>query len=339
MNISIKIFIKKIVAIYLIVILISFTLYFFSRHNIITDYTASMYVTNFSKNPISVKKEIAEERRVVVQNIIRNKNNHFKHLIIGSSRVMQFGSLTGFKNSLNLGVSGANLIDIKYIYELTKEYNITYDTIIFDFNPWLTFNGNDLRYKQFSTFHRIKHAVYDIVKFNYNLQDLITILGIFDNYSRSFKVAQKEEIKHRSHFIKNTDGSIQYKALSLHHRINKIRSFSAVLYQMNTFNTINYKMLHETIKLYNNASINGTCFVTLTPFHMEMYKQNKGDIRIENINKVEVALKNSKHSFEIYGSFEPTSINVKNDDFYDGLHLKEWAVHKIFNNKNYSKLN
>jgi hypothetical protein len=134
---NLKLFIIKIVVLYTIVLTMSLIIYFFSKHNLISDYTAKIFISNFSKKNLVIKKEIAEERRVVYQNIAKNKNKHFNYLIIGSSRVMQFGKLTGFQNSLNLGVSGAGLNDIKYIYKLTKENKSTYDTIIFDFNPWL----------------------------------------------------------------------------------------------------------------------------------------------------------------------------------------------------------
>ncbi len=307
------------------------TIYFFSRHNMISDYTAKIFVTNFSNNVLSVNHEIAEERRVVHHNIIKNKNKHFDHLIIGSSRVMQFGNLTGFQNSLNLGVSGANLSDIKHIYKLTKENKITYDTIIFDFNPWLTIDGSDSRYKQFSLFHRFKYAINDIIKFNYNLEDIITLLGTVNNYSYSFHVANENETKLHSFFIKNKDGSIQQKALTLKDRTSQIQSFSKGLYQMASFETVNYQMLNETIQLFNEASQQGICIVTLTPFHMEMYEKNKNDIRVKNILIAEDAFKNSIHNFNIYGSFNPSKISVNESDFLDGFHLKEDAIYKIFN--------
>jgi len=307
------------------------TIYFLSRHNMISDYTAKIFVSKFSNNVISVKHEIAEERRVVHHNILKNKNKHFDYLIIGSSRVMQFGNLTGFQNSLNLGVSGANLSDIKHIYKLTKENKITYDTIIFDFNPWLTIEGSDSRYKQFSQLHRFKYAIYDILTFNYNLEDIITILGILNNYSYSFHVANDNEIKLHSFFIKNTDGSIQQKALSSKNRTSQIQSFSKGLYQMASFETINYQMLNETIELFNEASQKGICLVTLTPFHMHMYENNKNDIRVKNIFIAEDAFKKSIHNFNIYGSFDPSKVNVNESDFLDGFHLKENAIYKIFN--------
>jgi hypothetical protein len=246
---------------------------------------------------------------------------------------MQFGVLTGFQNSLNLGVSGANLLDIKYVYNLAKENNITYDTIIFDFNPWLTIEGSDSRNKQFSKFHILKYAFLDILKFNYNIEDLITIFGTFNNYVNSFHETNSEEIKQHSYFIKNTDGSIQHKSITPKERINAIQGFTNDLYQMNAFNNINYELLNQTVSLYNEASKDGICIVTLTPFHMDLYKNNKNDVRIKNIRIVEDALKNSNHDFQIYGSFDPYKLNINESDFYDGFHLKEKALYKIFQQK------
>lgn len=195
-----KIFILKIVNYYCLITVLSITLYSFTKHNLIFDITAKKFVQAFSQKNLVIKHEIPEERRVVTQNIIKNKGKHFQNLIIGSSRVMQFGRQTGFKNSLNLGVSGANLYDIKYIYNLTQENSISYDTIIFDFNPWLVTNS-DSRYKQFARLHIAKYALYDILKFNYDSEDLISLIGLVTNYQFSYTTASAENIDSHSYFI------------------------------------------------------------------------------------------------------------------------------------------
>lgn len=327
-----KKFIKNIGFFYTIILIISVLLYFFTKHNLILDYTAKKYTHAFSQNSLLVKHEIAEERRVVYQNIILNKNRHFRNLIIGSSRVMQFGKNTGFNNSLNLGVSGASLFDIKYIYNLTRNNNISYDTIIFDFNPWLVIKESDSRYKQFSYWHQIKYAISDIIKFNYNSEDLITIVGLFNNYKLSFEIASSNDIKNHTYFIKYTDGSIQQKKISHSARKNEIQTFIKNLYQMGTFYHIDQKLLNESIDIYNSASQNGKCLVTLTPFHMDLYKIHNNDIRIKNIIEVENILLASKRNFQIMGSFNPAKIKVNETDFLDGFHLKEQAIQKIFAN-------
>jgi hypothetical protein len=308
----------------------SLIIYFFSKHNLISDYTAKIFISNFSKKNLVIKKEIAEERRVVYQNIAKNKNKHFNYLIIGSSRVMQFGKLTGFQNSLNLGVSGAGLNDIKYIYKLAKENKLTYDTIIFDFNPWLSIEGTDDRFNQFFSQYRTKNAIKDIFKLDYNLEDIITTLEALNNYLCPFHPADTFEIESHSHFIKFTDGSIQQKHLSDDKRTSQIRSFGKGLYQMRSFYSINYSLLNETVNLFNEASNFSTCFVTMTPFHPELFNKNTNDIRIFNINRIETDFISSKHKFKIFGSFNPNKLNLRERDFLDGYHLKEDAIHMIF---------
>ena len=330
MDNKIKNFIFKIAKYYSIILGLSVLMYSFTRHNLICDFTAKKFTKAFSDNNISVTHEIAEERRVVFQNVIQKKGKHFRYLIIGSSRVMQFGELAGFKNALNLGVSGANLNDIKFLYELTRKNNITYDTIIFDFNPWLAISNSDNRYKQFDYYHRLKNALFDIVKFNYNYKDLITILGLFNNYQSSFKTASNQEIVNHTNFIKLKDGSIQQKKLTQKDRKLQINSFVKGLYQMQNFYLIDNSLLCNTVSLFNSASSYGKCLVTLTPFHENIFRLKSNDNRVKNILILEQQLIESKRFFQIFGSFNPNNIKVKESDFLDGFHLKESAIHKIF---------
>jgi hypothetical protein len=333
-----KIFILKIVNYYCLITILSIALYSFTKHNLIFDITAKKFVQAFSQKNLVIKHEIAEERRVVTQNIIKNKGKHFQNLIIGSSRVMQFGRQTGFKNSLNLGVSGANLYDIKYIYILTQENSISYDTIIFDFNPWLVTNS-DSRYKQFERLHIAKYALYDILKFNYNSEDLISLIGLVTNYQFSYTTASAEDIDSHSYFIKFTDGSIQLKKKEEDQRKKEIDKFVKNLYQMHGFYSIDTNKLNKTIRIFNTASSFGKCIVTLTPFHHNIYIEKKSDKRIQNISLIERKISESKRNFEVLGSFDPNKIDVTETDFLDGFHLNEFAINKIFAYSTSSKSN
>jgi hypothetical protein len=327
-------FIKKTIGYYLIVLSVSILLYVFSKHNLLFDLTAKKFTLAFTENSLSVKHEIAEERRVVFQSILLNKNKHYNNLIIGSSRVMQFGKKTGFNNALNLGVSGASLFDIKFIYDLSQRNNITFDTIIFDFNPWLVIKEPDSRYKQFIFKYQIENAFYDIFKFSYNSVDLKTCLGVLNDYKKSYRIANSSDILISSYFIKNKDGSIQQKKLNHSDRKKSIASFVKGFYNMSNFRNIDYDLFEQSLQLYNIASNKGKCYITLTPFHMDLFRLHNKDVRVENILKTEELLRSSKHFFSILGSFNPHTIDVYEDDFYDGFHLKEKSIYKIFNSNN-----
>jgi hypothetical protein len=311
-------------------LVISFTITIFSKHNLLTDLTAKKFLNAFSNNPIILKKEIAEERRVVYQNIISKKNKHYTHLIIGSSRVMQLGIYTGFNNTLNLGVSGATLPDIRYIYNLTRECNITYDTIIFDFNPWLTIRESDFRYKQFEINYRLKQTLNDIFKFNLTSDDLISFFGLFNNYQLFYSKAKKIDFDNPNNFIKFQDGSIKQKQLNRQIRKKQIEKFTIGLYQMSHFYNINDTLLSQVINLYTFAGTKGKCIVTLTPFHFNLFNKQKSDQRIRNIISVENKLKQIKYNFDVRGSFNPQHLKLHDSDFLDGFHLNEKSINKIF---------
>jgi hypothetical protein len=64
---------------------------------------------------------------------------------------------------------------------------------------------------------------------------------------------------------------------------------------------------------------------------MDLFTKKKNDLRVKNISTIERNLISSRRHFEVFGSFDPKNLSVINSDFLDGLHLKENAIHKLFN--------
>ena len=299
--------------------------YFFSIKNNLTDFNAKKFVSDFSSNDLVIHNLISEERRNVYQQVKKNRNRHFRHLFIGSSRIMQFGKYTGFNNAINLGVSGATYEDINFIFNYCIENNITYDTIHFDFNPWLAQKNIDYRYKQFMFTHNLLMAVKDVLKFNYGLSDLKTVLGA---NSMNYSILSVKPSVCNSH-IKFMDGSIKQATNDKGKAMEATQNFVKRFYKMDKLYKIDYEYLNRSILLFKLASKNSKCIVYLTPFHYDFFEQNSGDKRVLKIIEIERYLIKNATEFTIKGSFNPSNLDIKHDDFIDGFHIYEDAIVRL----------
>lgn len=317
-----------------VVLLMSLIVFYFTKHNNIDNFTAKRFAKISQNNDLIILSEICYERTHVVEKIKLNQNKHFQNLVIGSSRVMQIGKNLGFKNTLNLAVPGAGFKDLVYIYDCICKHNISFDTVIFDYNPWLLLNSDD-RYMQFNWKKNYMNVVNEILTFNYDKDDFLTILGCFNQYSSNFKTATQTEINTFDYFIKFTDGSIQQKSLSKEERTKEIDFFVQNFYQLKTFKFIDSKAFTNTIRFIDKLNSKGKCIVTLFPFHPLFLKVNKDDIRVKNIFTLEQMLK-SKCKSTVLGSYQMENSNIYESDFYDGLHLYEKSVLKLFKPTNHS---
>ncbi|MCA6365231.1 MAG: hypothetical protein IM638_19520 [Bacteroidetes bacterium] len=309
-------------------------LYFFSKKNTLTDYTAKIFVDKYTSSPLVMKHDVCEERRAVYQLILKNKGKHFQNLIIGSSRVMQFGAHTGFANALNTGVSGATFADLKYITRLIQENDITCDTVIFDFNPWYILDGTDERFRQFETSYRVKSALLDILTLDYSKDDLRSLRS---SSITNYYPANSDEINTPGNFIRFPDGSIKQKVLDPTARKKRIDQFCKEMYQMKRFDAINKTVLKDYVLFIANSFGKSHKIITLTPFHPNLFSQNKNDKRVENIKQVNMQLnqllsemRNSNVS--VMGCFVPDSPfwQLNETDFIDGFHISEKAILNFF---------
>jgi hypothetical protein len=106
-------------------------------------------------------------------------------------------------------------------------------------------------------------------------------------------------------------------------------------YQLKTFKFIDSKAFTNTIRFIDKLNSKGKCIVTLFPFHPLFLKVNKDDIRVKNIFSLEQMLK-SKCKSTVLGSYQMENSNIYESDFYDGLHLYEKSVLKLFKPTNHS---
>lgn len=322
------------IAIYLsFFLLTSCYIYYNSKHNLLGDKPAIQFVRDLSQNDLIIKSEISEDRRTVYQLIKHNQNSHFKYIVIGSSRVMQIGKFTGFKNTLNLGVSAANLIDIQSIYQLTKEFHLTCDTIIFDINPWTVCPSTENRYEQFILTKNIQKAISDITHFNFTFEE---IKESFIPSKKPYFKASETAILNPNNFIRFSDGSIKQKTLGPNLKAGRVEFFCKDFYLLKNFQKINESQFKEYLNLVTDASKNQNLIIFIPPFHPKFQVQNKNDIRVQNLTLLNDFIHQSKpKTARIVGNFNPEILHLNDSNFVDGLHINELTVSQLFHKQSF----
>lgn len=292
------------------------------------DKPAIQFVKDLIKNDLVIKSEISEDRRTVYQLIKHNQNSHFKYIVIGSSRVMQIGKFTGFKNTLNLGVSAANLTDIQSVYQLTKEFHLSCDTIIFDVNPWTVCPSIENRYEQFILTKNIQKAISDITHFNFTFEEF---KESFIPSKKPYFKASESAIVNPNHFIRFSDGSIKQKTLGPNLKAGRVDFFCKDFYLLKNFQKINVSQVQEYLNLVTDASKNQNVIIFIPPFHPKFQVKNKNDIRVQNLALLNGFIhQGAPKTVRIVGNFNPLSLNLTDSNFVDGLHLNEKTVSQLF---------
>ncbi len=324
-----KTFLKKIAFYLSIFLTVSISLYLTSKHNLIFDTPAKKFVTEFTSADVIVNREIAEDRRTSYQLAQLRSNQHFRYLILGSSRIMQLGKNTNFPSALNLGVSAATLRDLTELQKIIKDFRITCDTFILDLNPWTVAQYQEQSPNQFNTFDNLKTGLSDIFKFNFKPQNF---WELFANQP-TLKKANVRDIQNPNYFIRFTDGSIKQKKLGPNMKSGRVDFFCNDLYLLKHCDKIDSNRFFSFLNLIHKESKKHHVIVFLSPFHPALFVRRKDDIRVRNLQKLEqlfIAKKPKNVSF--VGSFNPDNLKFTDDNFIDGFHINEPSIKHLFQN-------
>ncbi|MEY3598010.1 MAG: hypothetical protein RL521_432 [Bacteroidota bacterium] len=305
----------------------SIALFFFSKQNNITDWTSKTFVTASLAQDLSIANAPCDERRAVVHRVSQLSGKHFTHLIIGSSRVMQLGKYTGFKNALNLAVSGASFEDLKIILQLVNDNHIQFDSLHLDFNPWYAAPSNDDKFKLFDFQNNVKEGLKDIALFRFGKSDLISMIPSL-NYQPL--IASPEAST--SHIIFN-DGSIKQKTNFEEKRIKTINySITNLYHKLRDFYHIDSGYLNQVFAFYHALSKEKPTTIYLSPFHPKLFEAYHSDTRIQNILLSERLFRKYCADIPSKGSFANNKdyIEVEDSQFLDAMHISEVAIRKLF---------
>ena len=301
--------------------------FYFSKENNITDWTSKKFVTASLAQDLSIANAPCDERRAVVHRVSQLSGRHFTHLIIGSSRVMQLGKYTGFKNALNLGVSGSSYEDMKIILQLVKDNHIQFDSLHLDFNPWYAVPSNDGKFKLFDFQNNLKDGLKDIALFRFGKSDLLSIVP-----SMSYRPLTDSPDACASHII-FMDGSIKQKSHGEEKRIKNINySITNLYHKLRDFYQIDWEYLNQVFAFYHAVCKEKPTTIYLSPFHPKLFEAYPTDPRIQNIILSERLFRKHCAGIPSKGSFVNNKdyIEVEDSQFLDAMHISEVAIRKFF---------
>ena len=305
-------YIFKVFSLILVVILV----------NSIINYRAS---DNFSKKVVknlmdfdSLAVYINLPERLIVKERIRKI--YSKTIVIGSSRSMLIGHPIKFICD-NFSVSGASLKDYMAIAKLVKANKINFDTLLIEMSPWL-FNENQ-KNERYKTFENQNIKFKEITSFRY-LMDNLTIK------KTSVVIKKSDQIIYK-------DGAIRYNQKV----INNIGDLKTIndyarneVFQLEGYNEISEINLKPFLNLINEFKNKKILFLVY-PYPPATYKKILS--KYPNVYKADsiirtVVEKNS--NIQIVGSLNPKIYDIKNKDFYDGMHLTPTGLKKIIKKNN-----
>jgi hypothetical protein len=287
------------------------------------------------------------DERLFQREIIKQSFFHPDIAIFGSSRTMLINSNLFPDSSLfNNSVSGASMEDIIGIYQIFKVNNKLPKKIIVGIDPWMF---NEVKEKgrwvtigdYYYQFIGKKNEGNDV---NYKYKELIS-LSYFQNSLKllpSLIVGKSEPYgtlnKYNETGTRLTDGSRvygnTYRTASQREIDEKVQSYISKkeIYGLKGLTSVSKKRWDEFELLIADIQNNNIeLIIFLSPYAPLAY-QNIID-RYPIVSVIEQNLKSfsAKKNIKVIGSFNPLNVGLDKTFFYDGMHVKEDGVIKLFN--------
>ncbi|MBN2384907.1 hypothetical protein JXQ70_18695 [bacterium] len=270
-------------------------------------------------------------------------------IILGSSRIMSIDS--GYfpgRTVINNGVSGASIEDVLAIYSLYRIKGYKLKTVLVGTDPWL-FNDNykNIRWQilQQYYFSFLKELNLMHYQEDQHVQSLafkrFRQLFAFNYFRNSYKSLGKDQQYYptqnecNEQFTRKHDGSICYDLkmrsrtrdevmASAHEYISKDANIS-----FNQFSNLSHNRRHifEGFVEYLQKTGSTVSFI-LMPYHPVVYElfQSNEDFRM--VAETERYLKRyaAQCKIPIMGSFNPATLGLGSDAFYDGMHCNQIGI-------------
>jgi len=280
-------------------------------------------------------------------------------IVLGSSRSMGINSDI-FPNILflNNSVSGASIEDYIGIFNLYRIRGLKPKLVIISLDPWILnrYNGQD-RWKYLSDeffemenilgFHST-HSTSVQEKFLYKIHIYEEFLSpeyfqqsciYLIQKKRAGKIYWATDKLQAEEPIKIADGSYVYAEKFREKQVADINSDARIyaiekpMYSLGRFNELDksaMQLLDSFIYYLKKNEIK--VLIYLPPYHPIVYEvinTNKAYTMVAESEKWYRFLAN-KHKIKVFGSYDPKISNLEESDFFDGMHPKNQAVHRMF---------
>ncbi|MBR3946780.1 MAG: hypothetical protein IKJ56_06725 [Bacteroidales bacterium] len=263
-----------------------------------------------------------------------NKNKHYNYMIFGSSRVKTISNEALGDCLLNLGVSACRFYDFLSFYEICKENNVKYDTIIIGLDYFTLGDIDRPQWKDNAKYYNRFIGKNDSYR-PYISKEKITNMLSFSYFQESLHTLKSrsiENIYYTDSLINEAttyrvDGSKVYDSYSREFtKTDSIAKIYSILdiydipqEHINLMETLIEKLKDEHIKVY----------FFFAPYHPIYYARLRNEkITTENERLLQIIAE--RYEVETIGSFDPKKGNYVSSDFYDATHPKAETVDRIF---------
>ncbi|MDN5114479.1 hypothetical protein [Aliarcobacter butzleri] len=293
------------------------------------------------------------DERIFRKKQIEYLKNDVEYVAIGSSRIMQLRKNMFLNDEINnfqnYSVSGASIEDYIALLQIHKnKFGTLPKNVILGLDAWI-FNKNNeqTRYKsltkEYNQFLKIlnvnplekpKKEETNKIKISYFVS-----LDYFKENIKSFRKKQAYYVVNTIEVddaLKMPDGSIYYPYKDRFPNFNEVEKIAKSYAQGNVYSLEKYEEISNIElfeKLINYLKYNGVnVYFYLTPYHPITYDILLSNEKYKIIDKAEIYLKEfAKHnSIKLVGSYNPHNYNLKNNDFFDGMHSLDIAYEIIF---------
>lgn len=300
-------------------------------------------------NGNSIANLLNLDERTIHEMIIKNHNKAYDVIALGSSRIMPVSQDFFQMSFFNHGMSGAVLNDYLGILGLYIKNNKMPKAIIFGLDPWILNSNPDSRWKSLYAYvnffkeHSLNKSTVQISLEQNNFLSKARELLSLSYTIYNFKLLTSKE---KIYFLNNRcdprfscflqDGShkeSQEESLAtIEETRAKARQYSSShpIYHLENFNHLDTEDFEKMIDFLQRKKIKVIFY--LPPYHPLVYEKISNDKRYKNAIEAEKYFVDfaKKHHIRIIGSYNPNKVDIKELDFYDGMHLKRESYKKIF---------
>jgi hypothetical protein len=259
--------------------------------------------------------------------------------ILGSSRAFQVGSaILRAPDALNLCVSGASFEDFLLFLGLLLQKNPRPQKVYIAIDPWFFSKNAHVRYmdlpilyqKSLSAFPSFEEGV-GYWHFLEKAGNLLNKDYFYYNIS-SYLRRQEEEISWKENSY-NSNGTLNYsKAYEKKHQTMTAQDIESGFSYKSDYIRTDKDILDKFCKAIEVAKSKGVSFVFIVlpyapPIHLPQYKPLK-----EKLMAFQKVLKEASAILEapLWGDILPDGYGLTNADYYDGIHLKQSGIQKVF---------
>lgn len=280
-------------------------------------------------------------------------------VVLGSSRSLQIRSvLFPDKKFFNNSVSWGVLEDYISVYEMYEVKGYKPEVIVLGLDPWIFNKNNGISswkaignyYTRFNegdnSFYNknLRGLVFKIQRYSeifspsYFQGSLTFLAKNINKRNQSNQIYPTDKTKDIND-IKLVDGSLSYNSKfelinaddALKEAKQSIRGDAiATIKSFNKIDQTECLLFEKFVKHLKDKGIKLIFF--FPPYHPYVYDYLTSSNDYKIINDVEEYFKKIaiKNNVESIGSYNPNLLGLKNEDFYDGLHLKTEAIKKVF---------